>query len=52
MLGEQGKLPTRGRLVADAHLAALLRHRGVRQLFTRDRDFRKLSFLDVRDRLS
>ena len=36
----------------DAHLAALLRHNGVRTLFTRDRDFRRFAFLDVRDPLA
>jgi uncharacterized protein len=41
--------PVRGNLVLDVHLAALLRQHGVRTLFTRDADFRKFSFLDVRD---
>jgi hypothetical protein len=40
---------TRGNLVPDAHLAALLSQHGVVTLYTRDRDFRKFSFLDVRD---
>jgi hypothetical protein len=40
---------TRGNLVPDAHLAALLRQHGVVTLYTHDRDFRKFSFLDVRD---
>jgi toxin-antitoxin system PIN domain toxin len=39
----------RGNLVPDAHLAALLRQHGVRTLYTRDTDFRKFPFLDVRD---
>ena len=39
----------RGNLVPDAHLAALLKQHGVRTLFTRDADFRKFRFLDVRD---
>jgi uncharacterized protein len=39
----------RGNLVPDAHLAALLRQHGVRTLYTRDADFRKFPFLDVRD---
>jgi toxin-antitoxin system PIN domain toxin len=43
------EVPTRGNLVPDAHLAALLRQHGVKRLFTRDRDFRKFSFLDVND---
>lgn len=42
-------VPVRGNLVPDAHLAALLRQHGVRTLYTRDRDFRKFDFLDVRD---
>ena len=42
-------VPTRGNLVPDAHLAALLRQHGVRTLYTRDRDFRKFDFLNVRD---
>ena len=44
--------PTRGNLVPDAHLAALLRHHGVRTLYTHDRDFRKVPFLVVRDPLA
>lgn len=39
----------RGKLVHDVHLAALLRQHGVRTLYTRDRDFRRFDFLDVRD---
>lgn len=42
-------VPTRGNLVPDAHLAALLRQHGVSTLYTRDRDFLKFEFLDVRD---
>ena len=38
-------VPTRGTLVPDAHLAALLSQHGVVTLYTHDRDFRKLSFL-------
>jgi toxin-antitoxin system PIN domain toxin len=45
-------VPTRGNLVPDAHLAALLRVHGVRTLYTRDRDFLKFPFLDVRDPLA
>ncbi len=41
--------PVRGNLVPDAHLAVLLQVHGVRTLYTRDRDFRKFSFLEVRD---
>jgi hypothetical protein len=43
--------PTRGNLVPDAHLAALLRYHGVKTLYTHDRDFLKFPFLDVRDPL-
>jgi toxin-antitoxin system PIN domain toxin len=45
------EVPTRGNLVPDAHLAALLRQHGVRKLYTHDRDFLKFSFLDVHDPL-
>lgn len=45
-------VPTRGNLVPDAHLAALLRQHGVKTLHTHDRDFLKFPFLDVRDPLS
>jgi uncharacterized protein len=45
------EVPTRGNLVPDAHLAALLRQHGVKTLYTHDRDFLKFSFLDVRDPL-
>lgn len=44
-------VPTRGNLVPDAHLAALLSQHGVVTLYTHDRDFRKFEFLDVRDPL-
>jgi len=44
-----GSFPVRGNLVPDAHLAALLKQHGVRTLYTRDSDFRKFTFLDVRD---
>jgi uncharacterized protein len=46
-----GAFPVRGNLVPDAHLAALLKQHGVRTLFTRDTDFRKFAFLDLRDPL-
>jgi len=39
----------RGDRVPDAHLAALLRQHGIRTLYTNDADFRKFSFLDVRN---
>lgn len=45
-------VPTRGNLVPDAHLAAVLSQHGVVTLYTHDRDFRKFSFLDVRDPLT
>jgi toxin-antitoxin system PIN domain toxin len=45
-------VPTRGNLVPDAHLAALLKQHGVKTLHTRDKDFRKFSFLQVRDPLA
>lgn len=43
------EVPARGNLVPDMHLAALLRQHGVKRIYTRDRDFRKFDFLDVRD---
>jgi len=46
------EVPTRGNLVPDAHLAALLRHQGVKTLHTHDRDFLKFPFLDVQDPLA
>jgi toxin-antitoxin system PIN domain toxin len=46
------EVPTRGNLVPDAHLAALLRSHGVKTLYTHDRDFLKFPFLDVRDPLA
>lgn len=42
-------VPIRGNLVPDAHLATLLRQHGIPVLYTRDRDFLKFDFLDVRD---
>jgi hypothetical protein len=44
-----GSFPVRGNLVPDAHLASLLKQHGVRTLYTRDGDFRKFAFLEVRD---
>jgi hypothetical protein len=44
-------VPVRGNLVPDAHLAALLRQHGIRVLYTRDRDFLKFDFIEVRDPL-
>ena len=46
------EVPSRGNLVPEAHLAALLRYHGVKTLYTYDRDFLKFPFLDVRDPLS
>jgi len=50
--GVAGDFPVRGNLVPDAHLAALLKQHGVRVLYTRDADFRKFSFLQIRDPFS
>jgi toxin-antitoxin system PIN domain toxin len=44
-----GAFPIRGNLVPDAHLAVLLRQHGVRTLYTRDGDFKRFGFLEVRD---
>lgn len=44
-----GAFPVRGNLVSDAHVAALLKQHGVRTLYTRDADFRKFAFLDLRN---
>lgn len=46
------EVPTRGNLVPDAHLAAVLRMHGVTTLYTHDRDFRKFDFLTVHDPLA
>ena len=46
------EVPTRGNLVPDAHLASVLRSHGVTTLYTHDRDFRKFSFLNLRDPLA
>jgi toxin-antitoxin system PIN domain toxin len=40
---------TRGDLVPDAHLAALMRQHGVPVIYTRDRDFRRYEGIDARD---
>ena len=47
-----GRFPVRGNLVPDAHLTALLQQNGVRTLYTSDTDFRRFTFLDVRDPLA
>ena len=44
-------VPTRGNLVADAQLAAILASNGVTTICTHDRDFRKFAFLNVHDPL-
>ncbi len=44
-----GEIPVRGNLVPDAYLVALLRQHDVRKLYTVDTDFRKFSWLDVRN---
>ncbi len=44
-----GQVPARGNLIPDAHLATVLRQHGIKTLYTADRDFRRFSFLDVRD---
>jgi uncharacterized protein len=41
----------RGRLVSDAHVAAILRSHGVRVIYSSDADFRRFDFLDVRNPL-
>jgi toxin-antitoxin system PIN domain toxin len=43
------EVPTRGNLVPDAHLAAVMLQQGVVRLYTHDRDFRKFSALRVID---
>jgi uncharacterized protein len=47
-----GGSKARGNAVPDTHLAALMRENGVRILYTRDRNFRRFDFLDVRDPFS
>jgi len=47
--GATHDLSVRGNLVPDAHLATILRQHSVRTLYTADADFRRFSFLDVRD---
>lgn len=42
-------LAVRGKLVPDAHLAAVLRQHGVVKLYTHDKDFWKFDFLQVID---
>jgi toxin-antitoxin system PIN domain toxin len=40
--------PARGNHVPDAHLAAILLQHGVTTLYTRDADFRRFDFLELR----
>jgi toxin-antitoxin system PIN domain toxin len=44
-----GPVSARGGLVTDAHIAALMRQHGVREIWTHDRDFRKFDGIVVRD---
>lgn len=44
-----GEVGARGNLVSDAHLVALMRTVGVRDIVTRDRDFRKFDWVRVID---
>lgn len=39
----------RGNLVSDAHVVALMTENGVRTIWTRDRDYRRFSGIEVRD---
>ena len=39
----------RGNLVPDAHLATILLQHGVTTLYTRDADFRRFDFLELRE---
>lgn len=44
-----GPVAAKGNLVTDAHIAALMHQHGVREIWTRDRDFRKFDGIVVRD---
>lgn len=44
-----GDDPIRGNLVADSHIAALMRQHGVSTIFTADRDFRRFPGITARD---
>ena len=44
-----GEVPTRGNLVPDAHIAAIMRQYGIKTIYTRDRDFRKFGNLKAID---
>lgn len=41
------EFPVRGKLVSDAHLAAILHQHGIKTIYSVDSDFRKFSFLKV-----
>jgi toxin-antitoxin system PIN domain toxin len=41
----------RGNLLHDAHTAILMREHGLRRIYTRDSDFHRFAFLEVRDPL-
>lgn len=41
------EVPTHGNLVPDTHLATILRQHGVNRIYTRDKDFRKFTWLKV-----
>lgn len=47
--GVVSEVSPRGNLVADAHIVALMRQYGVRDIVTHDRDFRKFDGIRVRD---
>lgn len=40
-----------GNLMTDVHIATLMREHGIRTVYTRDTDFHRFPFLDVRDPL-
>lgn len=42
----------RGNRVHDAHTAILIREHGIREIYTRDTDFHRFSFLRVVDHLA
>ena len=46
-----GRVPVRGNLVPDAHLATILLQNGIRTLYTNDVDFRRFEFLSPRNPL-
>ena len=47
-----GEVTTRGNLVPDAHLAAMMRVHDIRTIYTHDRDFLKFASLKVVDPVS